>query len=192
MIQMKHTTRLVSSLTALALAVALSSAGFGAQPARPPADARMTDANITRLTTGLLEHSQLAHHPFDGQLAGNVLDRYLDALDGTRSLFLQSDVDGFAVYRATLPQATRGAGDTSAAKAIFARYLERLSQQTAYDTLCVEDREVRLRRPRQLLLRSRARAAAGHRGGGPGALAAAAQSRISAGKAERQSGRTRS
>jgi len=134
---MKQKSRLISSLAALALAVALSSVGFGAQLGRPvPAavDARTTDANITRLTTGLLEHSQLAHHPFDGQLAGNVLDRYLDALDGARSVFLQSDVDEFAGYRATLAQATRGAGDTSAAKAIFARYLERLSQQTAYDT----------------------------------------------------------
>ena len=114
--------------------MACSSVGFGAQPVRPPADARTTDANITRLTTGLLEQSQLAHHPFDGQLAGNVLDRYLDALDGSRSLFLQSDIDEFAVYRATLAQVTRGAGDTSAAKAIFVRYLERLSQQTAYDS----------------------------------------------------------
>ena len=131
---MKHIARLVSALTALALVVACSSVGFGAQPVRPPADARTTDANITRLTTGLLEQSQLAHHPFDGQLAGNVLDRYLDALDGSRSLFLQSDVDESAVYRATLAQVTRGAGDTSAAKAIFARYLERLSQQTAYDS----------------------------------------------------------
>jgi carboxyl-terminal processing protease len=129
---MKQTKRLISSLAALALAVVFSSVGFGGQLARPVADARTTDANITRLTTGLLEQSQLAHHPFDGQLAGTVLDRYLDALDGARSLFLQTDVDEFARYRATLAQAT-GAGDTSAAKAIFARYLERLTQQTAYD-----------------------------------------------------------
>ena len=98
------------------------------------ADARTTDANITRLTTGMLEQSQLAHHPFDGQLAGTVLDRYLDALDGGRSLFLAADVAEFAGYRATLAQATRGAGDTSAAKAIYARYLQRLTEETAYDT----------------------------------------------------------
>jgi carboxyl-terminal processing protease len=133
---MKQTARIVSSLAALALAVAvvLTSVGVGAPLTRPPLDARTTDANITRLTTGLLEHSQLAHHPFDGQLAGNVIDRYLDALDGMRSVFLQSDVDEFAPYRATLAEVTRGAGDTSAAKAIFARYLERLSQKTAYET----------------------------------------------------------
>ncbi len=131
---MKQTKKLFSSLAALALAVAFSSIGFGGQLARPTADARTTDANITRLTTGMLEQSQLAHHPFDGQLAGTVLDRYLDALDGGRSLFLAADLAEFAGYRATLAQATRGAGDTSAAKAIFARYLQRLTEQTAYDT----------------------------------------------------------
>jgi len=134
MIRMKQTTRLISSLGALALLVALSSVGSGALPsAHPQVDARTTAANITRLTTALLEHSQLSHHEFDGQLAGNVLDRYLDALDGTHSLFLQSDVNDFAVYRATLAAVTRGEGDTSAAKGIFARYLERLAQKTAYD-----------------------------------------------------------
>ena len=138
---MKQTKRIISSLAALALALVFSSVGFGGQFARPQAaaaDARTTDANITRLTTGLLENSQLAHHPFDGQLAGTVLDRYLDALDGGHSLFLEADVDEFAGYRATLAQATRGAGDTSAAKAIFARYLARLNQQVAYDSYVLQ------------------------------------------------------
>jgi carboxyl-terminal processing protease len=131
---MKQTKRLYSWLAALALAVTFTSTAIGAQPARATADAKTTDANITRLTAGMLEQSQLAHHPFDGQLAGTVLDRYLDALDGSRSLFLQSDVDEFARYRANLAQATRATGDTSAARAIFARYVQRLSEETAYDT----------------------------------------------------------
>jgi carboxyl-terminal processing protease len=84
------------------------------------------------LATSLLEQSQFSHHPFDRELAGTFLDRYLDALDGTRSLFLQTDVDEFAPYRATLAQTTGAAGDISAARAIFARYLQRLEQQVAY------------------------------------------------------------
>ena len=43
------------------------------------------------------------------------------ALNGTRSLFLQSDVDEFATYRATLAQATMMTGDTSAARANSSR-----------------------------------------------------------------------
>jgi carboxyl-terminal processing protease len=87
---------------------------------------------VTRLTTSLLGHSQFSHHPLDAELAGRLLDRYLAALDGTRSLFLQSDVDELAKDRATLAQATLTTGDTSAARAIFARYLQRLEQETAF------------------------------------------------------------
>ncbi len=93
-----------------------------------------TEANITRLTTNILERSQFAHHPLDSELAGKFLDGYLDSLDGSRSLFLESDLAEFAPYRATLAADTRGSGDTSAARAILTRYLERLEQQTAYAT----------------------------------------------------------
>jgi carboxyl-terminal processing protease len=92
-----------------------------------------TEANVTRLTASLLAGSQFSHHPLDEQMAAKLLDRYEDALDGSRSLFLQSDVDGFAAYRSALAEATRTAGDTEPARTIFARYLERLGQQVAYD-----------------------------------------------------------
>jgi carboxyl-terminal processing protease len=97
-------------------------------------DHRTTEANITRVTASLLARSQLAHHPLDTQLAGKLLDRYMDALDPTRSLFLRSDVDELAPLRATLAQKTRADGDTQAAHVIFARYLERLRQQVAFDS----------------------------------------------------------
>src|SRR4051794_1647943 len=61
-------------------------------------DKATTEANITRIVTSILGESQLAHHPLDEQLAGKLLERYLEALDGNRSLFLQSDVDQFAAY----------------------------------------------------------------------------------------------
>jgi carboxyl-terminal processing protease len=111
-----------------------SAAGSGNKPtaqARQPNEPT-TEANITRLTTDILERSQFAHHPLDTELAGKFLDSYLDALDGTHSLFLQTDVKDFAVYRATLAQVTRNSGDTSAARAILARYLERLEQQNVF------------------------------------------------------------
>jgi carboxyl-terminal processing protease len=131
---MSSPNRSATFLTVLGLVLALAGATRAGQPpsAQPPGDARTTDANVTRMTAEVLEHSQFAHHPLDAELAGRLLDRYLDALDGNRSLFLQSDVDEFAAYRATLAQATRAAGDTTAGRAIFARYLQRLQQQSAY------------------------------------------------------------
>ena len=106
--------------------------GEGAAPIA--ADKATTAANITRVVTSLLAGSQFAHHPLDDQLAGKLLERYLEALDGSRSLFLQTDVDELATYRRTLAYATRVEGDTRPAQTIFKRFLERLGQQAAYDT----------------------------------------------------------
>jgi carboxyl-terminal processing protease len=129
--------RFAVPLVALGLAATVATTGLGRWSAAAPPVTRSTDADITRLTTSILEHSQFAHHPFDQDLAGTFLDRYLDALDGSRSVFLQTDVDEFARYRATLAQATRATGDTRAARAIFARFLQRLEQRASYvaDTL---------------------------------------------------------
>ena len=117
------------AILALTLLTSLTVAGTPETPSQ-----RDTEANITRVTTSLLASSQLAHHPLDMQLAGKLLDRYMDALDGTRSLFLATDVDEWQPMRATLAQATRANGDTQPAHLIFARYLERLRQQVAFDT----------------------------------------------------------
>lgn len=116
------------------LGIMLAATARAAQPSREPSPNDPTEANITLVTAGFLEHSQLAHHPLDPELAGKFLDRYLDDLDGSRSLLLQSDIAEFAAYRSNLAQAIHRDGDTSAAHAIFARLLQRLSQRTAYVT----------------------------------------------------------
>ena len=121
-----------SPLAAFGLALIVAAGALGGRSAAKPLDPRTTDANITRLTTSFLEHSQFAHHPFDSELAGTLLERYLDALDPTRSLFLQTDVNEFAAYRASLAQQTREVGDTHPAQAIFARYLQRMEQRASY------------------------------------------------------------
>jgi carboxyl-terminal processing protease len=120
-------------LTALGLAIVLTASGLSKHPVTP-ADVRMTEANIAGLTASVLEHSQFAHHPLDAELAGKFLDRYLDALDPAHVLFLQSDMDEFDGYRATLAQATRRTGDAHPAWVIFDRYLERLEQRAEYVT----------------------------------------------------------
>jgi carboxyl-terminal processing protease len=106
---------------------------WGAQP-KTPAEPAATEANITQVTAGFLEQSQLAHHPLDTELAGKFLDRYLDELDGSHTVFLQSDIKEFSGYRATLSQDTQRRGDTSAAHAVFAGFLKRLAQRAAYTT----------------------------------------------------------
>ncbi len=119
------------SALALSGALIISVSTFALQPG-PVLDQAATTAEITRLTSKILERSQFAHHPLDNELAGKFLDRYLDTLDGQHMVFLQSDIDEFSRFRSTLAQATRRDGDVSPARVIFARYLERLDQRAAY------------------------------------------------------------
>ena len=120
-------------------AVIVSSvAAFGFRDADPldadPLDAEATDAATTALTSKILESSQFAHQVLDDKLAGKFLDRYLDTLDGSHLLFLQSDLADFAKYRPALAEVTRRNGDTSLAHVVFKRYQERLDQRVAFIT----------------------------------------------------------
>ena len=130
---MKPLPGIRTSLGAIGLVLTLTGAGLGAPTAAPPPSPQ-TEANITRLTAGLLESSQFAHHPLDSEFAGKFLDRYLDALDPGHSLLIKADLDEFARYRATLAQTTKQSGTTDAAHAIFARCLQRLEQRVDYVT----------------------------------------------------------
>jgi len=131
----------LAALTGLGTSRALAQGAAATAPAsvaatsNRSAEARATDANITKLATKILGRSQFAHHPLDAELAAKFFDRYVDALDGTHSVLLQSDVDELvAAHRATLAKATLANGDTSAARAVFGRYLLRQRQQVAYVT----------------------------------------------------------
>ncbi len=128
-------SRAIALLAALALACCVTAATLETRTASLPADGSdPTDGNITRLTTGLLEHSQFSHHRLDDELAAKFLDRYLDSLDPAHLLFLQSDVQGFDAFRSRLPDMTRREGDLTPERVIFQRYLERLDQRVAYVT----------------------------------------------------------
>jgi carboxyl-terminal processing protease len=109
------------------------------RPTAPVAGAiESASANVVRLTAEVLERSQFAHHRLDDELAAKFLDRYLDALDGSRTLFFQSDQDEFANLRHSVAEATRRDGDLSPARAIFQRYLQRLDQRAAFVTTALQ------------------------------------------------------
>jgi carboxyl-terminal processing protease len=122
-----------SFIPAVSLSATLvaSAGAFGFRNA-DPLDAEATDAATTALTSKILENSQFAHQQLDNKLAGKFLDRYLDTLDGTHQLFLQSDLDEFAKFRPTLADATRSQGDSRLAHLVFKRYQERLAQRAAF------------------------------------------------------------
>jgi len=125
----------IATLVSFVLASVLVGATLGSRTALPFAAANdPTDGNITRITAGLLEQSQFSHHRLDDELAARFLDRYLDSLDPTHLLFLQSDAQEFDGFRARLSEMTRRQGDITPARMIFQRYLERLNQRDTYVT----------------------------------------------------------
>jgi carboxyl-terminal processing protease len=114
------------------LTAALAPLGLGVQLAVARTVGRETDANITRVTARILEDSQFSKKPLDAATAHEFISRYVDTLDPAHSVFLASDVASFAKSCGALGDATRAAGDTTLARAIFARYLGRLADQTTY------------------------------------------------------------
>lgn len=128
---MKVLSKTLSSTLAISGALLISISAY-AQRRTEALDQAETNAEITRLTTTILEKSQFAHHRLDDELASKFLDRYLDTLDGQHMVFLQSDVEEFARFKSTLAEATRRQGDSSPARVIFQRYLERLDQRANY------------------------------------------------------------
>ncbi len=120
------------SLVILELFFALVTSSCGkSPPTMTPVVFNPTDGNIAKLLSRILEQTQYSHHPFDNEQAGKLLDRYLDALDGQRLTFLQSDLEEFSPYRNTLDELTK-AGNVEPAQAIFTRFMHRLEQRASY------------------------------------------------------------
>jgi carboxyl-terminal processing protease len=93
-----------------------------------------TDANIARMTADMLETWQYAQHPFDQEIAGKFLDRYLDTLDYSHMYLLKSDLADFEPYRTNLQILTMKDHDTSPCWKIFARFMERAGERAVYVT----------------------------------------------------------
>jgi carboxyl-terminal processing protease len=90
------------------------------------------DPKIARLVANLLERAHYSQQPLDDEMARRFLRRYLDMLDPTHSLFLQTDVDEFARFQPKLPELTLKEGSTLPAREIFARFLERVEERVEF------------------------------------------------------------
>ena len=93
------------------------------------------DPRISYQTAQFLENLHYSLQPLDKAMSEKFFDGYLGALDPRRENFLQSDIDGFAHYRANLDKLTlggRGRADLTPAYEIFERFLKRYTQRTDY------------------------------------------------------------
>ncbi len=90
------------------------------------------DGAIARIVARILQDGHYSRKKLNDETSSLFLDRYLDALDPLRLCFIKSDMDDFERYRTTLDDALLAQGSTAAGNHIFARLLERVTQQTEF------------------------------------------------------------
>lgn len=87
--------------------------------------------HIAQLTSRILAGSHYSQHPFDKEMSGKFLDRYVETLDGLHLHFFLLDLQEFEIYRNHLDELTKR-GDTTPARVIMTRLLQRIDQRVAY------------------------------------------------------------
>ncbi len=97
-------------------------------------DQTPTESEVACVTTRLLVGAEFSQPPLDDALSTRFLDGYLDALDVSRDVFLQTDVDEFSWFRPDLAQTMAAQGDTWPAHMIYARFLKRLNRRVNFQT----------------------------------------------------------
>ena len=103
-----------------------------ALPATPTALAPTEQENyVARRVRDIIAREHYRRAPLDDRLSSQILDRYLDTIDGGRSYFYASDIAEFERYRYELDDAIK-AGDVEPAFVIFRRYQERSRERMNY------------------------------------------------------------
>jgi carboxyl-terminal processing protease len=115
------------------LAALLIAAAVVAKPAPAPETLEPSDRHgkISRLVTTLFERSHYRRMPVDDVTSSNMLDAYLEALDGNRQYFLASDIDEFEAWRTNLDDAVKR-GRLEPVFEIYGRYLERARERMTH------------------------------------------------------------
>ncbi|MBS0394080.1 MAG: carboxy terminal-processing peptidase [Proteobacteria bacterium] len=125
-------SRLALILPALALVGLLFTGSSANRPAAVPtthvAGAELQPSErhrkVARIVAEQIERSHYRQAIIDEKMSSQIFDQYLEALDGSRSYFLASDVAEFERYRDKLGEAIRS-GNVEPAFVIFARFQER-------------------------------------------------------------------
>ncbi len=120
-------------LAALLVTAVIALAGSGAHRAVPVAPALASSGDLAaserhrrvmRLVAEVVERQHYRQAELDDDLSTQIYERYLDALDGSRSYLLASDIAEFERLRYQLDEAIRNA-DATPAFEIFTRYRQR-------------------------------------------------------------------
>jgi carboxyl-terminal processing protease len=114
---------------------ALLGAAMTPPAAAPAASTVLTPTDqetyVARRVADIVAHEHYRRAPLDDHLSSLILDRYLDAIDGSRSYFYASDIAEFEKYRYQLDDAIKS-GDVEPAFVIFRRFQQRSRERMAY------------------------------------------------------------
>lgn len=127
-------SRVVSgSLIALALAVPLALMARPDAIANVPATPNVDQVAASKLVYGLLSDSRYAYRPraLDGNLSGEIFDRYFENLDAGKLFFTRQDISRFEPLRSGMGTAVRD-GNVTPALEVFALYKTRVAERITY------------------------------------------------------------
>jgi carboxyl-terminal processing protease len=86
---------------------------------------------VSKLVSNVIERSHYRQAPINDPVSSEVLDRFIEQLDGSRSYFLASDIAEFERYRYKLDDAVLG-GTLEPVFSIFNRFQQRNRERIAY------------------------------------------------------------
>ncbi|HEU4619853.1 MAG TPA: carboxy terminal-processing peptidase [Gammaproteobacteria bacterium] len=101
------------------------------EPVPPPLQMDAKDPDISRNVTKLIEELHYSRPQIDNSYSSAILDGYLDALDGNRMYFLESDVASFGRYRYEMDDRAKS-GDLQPVFDIFNLFRQRTRERAEY------------------------------------------------------------
>lgn len=104
-----------------------------AKPSEPSRD----DRRIAILVSSRLDQHHLSEMRIDDEISRRAFDAFFETLDPMKLFFLQSDIDEFTKEREALDDYVKS-GDTAAAKRIFDRFLQRVTERINYAQTLVD------------------------------------------------------
>lgn len=97
----------------------------------PPLEMAQKHPDISRNVTKLIEEFHFSRPALDNSYSSAILDRYLDALDGSRMYFLASDVAAFGRYRYELDDRVKS-GNLEPVFDIFNLFRQRAHERVSF------------------------------------------------------------
>jgi len=108
------------------LAFSMVSTVHADDPIKEPTRAQK---RVGKLVAELMERGHLSRRPLDLEISERAFDLYLKMLDPTKSYFLQSDVDEFAIEKDTIADNVKR-GNYDFGINVYKRFLKRVDQRT--------------------------------------------------------------